>query len=308
MEGRIYRIAPGMTLEYIQIPRPLSEVLKEGVGDKGFDVFYSEDSFVAPWSTPMEELLISPKDIFIRRRNTLHEAWYLSDCFLDRETWQQVQASVVMTQAEKQGHAFRGFRLSVDFAPAKEEVERLVGEDGFLQMTCDKFCKEKGFCALKSCDRRMASIFEDLYTVPEGILEPYLKLKCMEILLVLSQSLSEVVPPKMAPHRQKDIAAVYERIETGYTEQLSIDGLSREFCMAQTTLKQCFKMTYGTTIYQCIRQFRMKHAAQDLVSTDDKILTIANRVGYENGSKFAQAFEKTMGLRPSDYRKKYRAI
>ena len=49
---------------------------------------------------------------------------------------------------------------------------------------------------------------------------------------------------------------------------------------------------------------RIKKAAKDLVNTNDSILSIANRYGYENASKFAEAFRVIMGHKPSEYRKK----
>ena len=42
---------------------------------------------------------------------------------------------------------------------------------------------------------------------------------------------------------------------------------------------------------------------RQLAGTDDSILHIANGVGYENSSKFAEAFKKMTGLLPKDYRK-----
>lgn len=48
---------------------------------------------------------------------------------------------------------------------------------------------------------------------------------------------------------------------------------------------------------------RIKEAAKDLTNTDDSILSIANRYGYENASKFAEAFRVIMGHKPSEYRK-----
>ena len=46
----------------------------------------------------------------------------------------------------------------------------------------------------------------------------------------------------------------------------------------------------------------MKSAARLLRTTDETVLEIAGRYGYENGSKFAKAFRDTMGLSPSEFR------
>ena len=52
----------------------------------------------------------------------------------------------------------------------------------------------------------------------------------------------------------------------------------------------------------------MNFAAKDLVKTDDTILAIANRWGYENGSKFSFAFKQIMGCNPREYRVKNKLL
>ena len=69
-------------------------------------------------------------------------------------------------------------------------------------------------------------------------------------------------------------------------------------------MKKCFKGIYGSSIHQYVKQMRIKEAAKDLADTDDSILSIANRYGYENASKFAEAFRVIMGYKPSEYRRR----
>ena len=52
----------------------------------------------------------------------------------------------------------------------------------------------------------------------------------------------------------------------------------------------------------------MNFAAKDLVNTNDAILEIANRWGYENGSKFSSAFKQIMGCNPREYRVKNKML
>ena len=46
--------------------------------------------------------------------------------------------------------------------------------------------------------------------------------------------------------------------------------------------------------------------SDQLKETQDSILEIAGKYGYENGSKFATAFRSVMGVSPSQYRRRYR--
>ena len=85
-----------------------------------------------------------------------------------------------------------------------------------------------------------------------------------------------------------------------------IDELSDKFDMPVTAMKLCFKNVFGLPVFTYARRERMKIAAKELRESDRGILEIAGEVGYNNGSKFAHAFQDVMGMTPKEYRKKYR--
>lgn len=64
---------------------------------------------------------------------------------------------------------------------------------------------------------------------------------------------------------------------------------------------------YGKTIFQYMQEYRVSEAARLLVEGEGSIMEIAARVGYENSSKFAKAFQKFTGLTPSVYRQKHKS-
>ena len=68
-------------------------------------------------------------------------------------------------------------------------------------------------------------------------------------------------------------------------------------------MKLCFKSVFGNSIYAWLRSQRMSAAAKRLRETDDRIADVAGAVGYENASKFAEAFRACMGKSPNEYRK-----
>lgn len=51
-----------------------------------------------------------------------------------------------------------------------------------------------------------------------------------------------------------------------------------------------------------IRRLRMQKAAQLLVSTDQSVARIAQQVGYQDCSRFAQHFRRSFAMTPSRYR------
>ena len=60
---------------------------------------------------------------------------------------------------------------------------------------------------------------------------------------------------------------------------------------------------FGQSISQYTMYERMKKAAHLLTETNLSVLEVANRVGYENQSKFAAAFRRSRGSSPLEYRR-----
>ena len=95
---------------------------------------------------------------------------------------------------------------------------------------------------------------------------------------------------------------ICENMDSHFT----IEELSNKFDMPPTAMKLCFKNVFGLPVFTYARRERMKLAAKQLRECDRGILEIAGEVGYNNGSKFAHAFQDVMGMTPKEYRKKYR--
>ncbi len=86
----------------------------------------------------------------------------------------------------------------------------------------------------------------------------------------------------------------------------TIEELAARFHLSATTLKTEFKRVFGRPIAAYMKEYRMNEAARLLAQTDLPISHIAEQVGYENGSKFTQAFRDIRGILPKDYRKNCR--
>jgi AraC-like DNA-binding protein len=56
------------------------------------------------------------------------------------------------------------------------------------------------------------------------------------------------------------------------------------------------------SVYAYMRKQKMEAAAAMLTESNDTVLSIAGKLGYENGSKFASAFKAVTGISPTQYR------
>ena len=69
------------------------------------------------------------------------------------------------------------------------------------------------------------------------------------------------------------------------------------------TCKKMFKQVYGVPVCTTIiKEYRLEQAAVELVRSAKPITQIAQNAGYDNASKFSEAFRKRYGTTPSQYR------
>lgn len=174
-----------------------------------------------------------------------------------------------------------------------------------LSQLSDKFCPQGKEILLRS-NELLNQIFAQLYHVPHGIRTDYYRIKTVELLLLLNT----LDPTQINEQRQYFPASQTEKIKQIHsliTEKLdmtySVEALSEEFDLPPATLRKVFKGVYGKPVYQYIKSCKMKAAASMLIT--DRALNIseiAQKVGYDNASKFSAAFRDVMGVTPQNYR------
>lgn len=87
-----------------------------------------------------------------------------------------------------------------------------------------------------------------------------------------------------------------------FTEFPGIEHIADKIGIAQTSLKNGFKLVYGTSVYKYYQAEKMLMAADRLRDNPDlKIAQLALEMGYENASKFSAAFKENIGVTPSEY-------
>jgi len=135
--------------------------------------------------------------------------------------------------------------------------------------------------------------------------KPYFMLKVQELLLFLC-----MVDVKKEKQREfytspqvEIIKEIHKRLVSNLQERPTIEELSKEYLINTATLKDTFKGIYGQPIGAYMKEYRIRQAAVLLRQTQATIAEIANQVGYENQSKFANAFRDVLKIAPAEYRK-----
>ena len=167
-----------------------------------------------------------------------------------------------------------------------------------------KFCAA-GQCFVIRSHAGIEHIFSELYSVPDLIKKGYFKIKILELLLFLSDL--DIKQNEMQTHSVSKAQALLAKevgryLSAHMEKRITLEMLSEKFHASGTSIKSSFKAVYGVSLYSYTRMQKMQAAALMLENTSQSILEIAGKFGYENGSKFAKAFQDCMGKTPHQYR------
>ena len=95
------------------------------------------------------------------------------------------------------------------------------------------------------------------------------------------------------------IQSAVEYIEENLTEELDIEDIAAKAYVSPFHFQRIFSVLCGMTVGDYIRCRRLTLAAQELSSSDIKVIDAAVKYGYDSPDSFARAFTKFHGISPS---------
>ena len=200
---------------------------------------------------------------------------------------------------------YRGISVLINLKMAAEAPPEILSESGIdILKFKEKFCHD-GNCFIMRAKDEIEHIFSELYSVPECLQRPYLKLKVQELLLFLCMVdvSKEKQRTQYTSPQVELVKEIHKRLTANLQERPTIEELSKEYLINTATLKDTFKGIYGQPIGAYMKEYRIRQAADLLRQTQVSVAEIASQVGYENQSKFASAFRDIMKIAPAEYRK-----
>ncbi len=93
-------------------------------------------------------------------------------------------------------------------------------------------------------------------------------------------------------------------ISEHYSEDISLDMLSKSAGVSKSECLRCFKISMQTTPYHYLLEFRLAKAAELLKNSSKPICEISEQVGFHQQSYFGKCFRQKTGNSPREYRKK----
>ena len=93
-------------------------------------------------------------------------------------------------------------------------------------------------------------------------------------------------------------------IQEHYMEKISTADVAQAVYLSASYGNQRFVAEYGCTIFDYITDCRINEAKRLLEDTKESVTMIAELVGYYERTNFYLTFKKSVGMSPSEYRKK----
>lgn len=97
----------------------------------------------------------------------------------------------------------------------------------------------------------------------------------------------------------RSLGVIEERIR----EKLTVKSLADSVHFSQYHYQRMFREAVGDSVMGYVTRRRISLAAEDLAGTDESILEIALKYGYDSHEGFTRSFRTHMGITPTEYRK-----
>lgn len=141
----------------------------------------------------------------------------------------------------------------------------------------------------------------------QGGSEILIRLQMVELLILLSRVYRQSEAERgREPARQQSRRLLAQRIcgylERYYDKKIAIPALCELFSVSPRQLTRIFKETLGMSVVDMLHQIRIERAKRLLLETDEKVITIAGWVGYEDPAFFSRLFLRQVGCPPGKYR------
>ena len=95
---------------------------------------------------------------------------------------------------------------------------------------------------------------------------------------------------------------VIDKIEENLTEKIDYKDLAKIVGTSSYTLQRIFAFLTGITLTEYIRKRRLSNAAEELLSTNIKIIDLAIKYQYDSPISFSNSFKKMHGISPQTLR------
>ncbi len=203
------------------------------------------------------------------------------------------------------GRLYEGIQFYLDLS-----VLEAAGGQDFLtllgvhpEQIVETFCGAEGLYLHRMSDGMLALV-QDAWAVREDPEPGALRYLMVRLLHELMAMPCESEPD--AYFTRSQIAMVREAealILSDLSRRITAKEMADRFGVSESSFKFYVKGILGDSYLAYFRRKRMEKAAELLESTNQKVIEVANAVGYENQGKFAKVFAEVYGVSPLEFRR-----
>ena len=152
------------------------------------------------------------------------------------------------------------------------------------------------YCAVLECLRRLETVNRD------RVLGYELQIKGLLLCLLSALvSQSDGLPPSEYADTRR-LNTVLQYVTAHFADNLPVAEVAAVCQCSPSHFMRWFKQMTGQRFTEYLNIYRLNAAADALRTTDDTVLTVAERCGFKNLSYFNRAFKASFGLTPREYR------
>lgn len=196
--------------------------------------------------------------------------------------------------------------MTIDFSRITDEMRNILELLSVDLERIRELARMQDFTIILA-NQTIGHIFSELYRVPEKLRYGYIRVKVLEILLVLTGLNPEENKADRVHFSEAQIAVIkqiHAFLVEHFNEHYTIDYLAERFEISPTVMKKCFRGVYGDSVYSYMKLYRLQVAERLLKESQLNVGEIAAQVGYLNPNKFTSAFCAEYGMPPTAYRKR----
>lgn len=136
-----------------------------------------------------------------------------------------------------------------------------------------------------------------------------LQAKLLELVAYLLEKLAASAGSISSAHiaptdRRIQLIDAYISRQTG--QLATVQDLCKLVQLSESYLRKLFMAQTGMSPLNYIHYVKMEQAKERLVRTEDRVLQIAQQLGYENPNYFSRMFKQRSGITPNEYRGRHR--
>lgn len=92
-------------------------------------------------------------------------------------------------------------------------------------------------------------------------------------------------------------------IENNLNKKIQLKELADKAFLSKYHFHRVFHSVVGEPVAEYIRKKRLEEAANELLTTENKIIDIALKYQFSNQESFTKAFKRLYGIPPKEFRK-----